>query len=399
MNCIKIGLVVIFAFAMTYKASLQETDTADLCVGHYYTEAEAQHVISRLKQTYKTKEAWGKRAEIIRQGILAGADLIPFPEKKPLNPIYSEARNYDGYSVQNVAIEGLPGVYVTGSLYSPVHRTGRVPGILSTHGHWPNSDDYGRFRADAQIRCAALAKMGAYVLAIDMVGYGEMAEWGWEHKHAQALKQQLWNSIRALDFLMSLKDVDPDRIAVTGASGGATQAFLLTAVDDRIKVAVPVVQVSAHFFGGCVCESGMPIHKSKAHQTNNVEIAALAAPRPMLLVSDGADWTKNTPRVEFPHIQYIYSLLGAESKVENVHLPEEGHGYELPKRKAVYPFLAKHLQLNLDAIADKNGEITEQEIVVEPYESMKVFSEKNPRPAHAVLTNNDVIWPVRQTHK
>ncbi|WP_372949554.1 alpha/beta hydrolase family protein [Mariniphaga sp.] len=386
---IVILLVVSIPFNLVFS---QNQNESNLCVGHYYTEEQAKEVIENLKLQYQTKDEWLQRAEIIRQGILKGADLVPFPEKTPLKPSYSATRKYEGYSVQNVAIESLPGVFVTGSLYFPEKPNGKIPGILNTHGHWAKPEDYGRFREDAQKRCTALAKMGAAVYSIDMVGYGEMSEWGWEHKHPLALKQQLWNSIRALDFLLSLENVDPERIAVTGASGGATQAFLLTAVDDRIKVTVPVVQVSAHFFGGCVCESGMPIHKSEHHQTNNVEIAALAAPRPMLMVSDGADWTKNTPEVEFPHIQYIYKLMGVENKVKNVHLPEEGHGYELPKRKAVYPFLAEHLKLNLKTITDKNGEITEEGIVIEPYEMLKVFSEANPRPHYAILKNDDLKW-------
>ncbi len=386
-------LIIFLTAIIPYKpVSSQNQTESNLCVGHYYTEEQAKEVIANLKAQYQTKEEWLQRADVIRQGILEGSGLVPFPEKLPLKPRYSDIRKYEGYSVQNVAIESLPGVFVTGSLYFPEKQKKKMPGILSTHGHWNEPSDYGRFREDAQIRCAALARMGAVVYSIDMVGYGEMAEWGWEHNHPLALKQQLWNNIRALDFLLSLENTDPERIAITGASGGATQAFLLTAIDNRIKVTVPVVQVSAHFFGGCVCESGMPIHKSEHHQTNNVEIAALAAPRPMLLVSNGADWTKNTPEVEFPHIQYIYRLMGVEGNVKNVHLPEEGHGYELPKRKAVYPFLAEHLKLNLKAVTDKTGEITEKGIVIEPYEQLKVFSEKNPRPDYAVLKNDGVNW-------
>ena len=364
----------------------------NLCVGHYYSEEEAKNVLAELKHQYNTKEEWKQRAELIRNGILKGADLVPFPKKTPLKPIYTKKRSYDGYTVQNVAIESLPGVFVTGSLYLPENTNVKMPGILSTHGHWSDPEEYGRFREDAQMRNAGLAKMGAAVFAYDMVGYGEMQELGWKHKHPLAFKQQLWNSIRALDFLLSIENVDPERIGITGASGGGTQAFMLAAVDERIKVSVPVVQVSAHFFGGCVCESGMPVHKSENHQTNNVEIAALAAPRPMLLVSDGDDWTKNTPNVEFPHIQYIYKLMDAEKNVENAHLPNDKHGYEFSKRKEVYPFLAKHLMLDLSAILNSDGRISEKEIVVEPMRKLKVFSNENPIPDYAVKSNDEVNW-------
>jgi len=386
---------IFFVFSLLLNSVLgvsAQNSKENLCVGHYYSEEEAKNVLADLKEQYTSKEDWQKRAELIKKGILEGADLMALPEKTPLKPIFTDERFYNGYSVRNVAIESLPGVFVTGSLYLPENKNKKMAGILSTHGHWSDPEEYGRFREDAQKRNAALAKMGAAVFAYDMVGYGEMGKAGWKHKHLLAFKQQLWNSIRALDFLLSLENVDPERIGITGASGGGTQAFMLTAVDDRIKVSVPVVQVSAHFFGGCVCESGMPVHKSELHQTNNVEIAALAAPRPMLLVSDGDDWTKNTPDVEFPHIKYIYGLMNAEQNVENVHLPNDKHGYEFSKRREVYSFMAKHLQLNLSAILNENGEITEKEITIEPVEKLKIFSEKNPLPNYAVKTNEEVKW-------
>jgi len=387
-----VAVLLLVFISVAFNARSQNENNANLCVGAYYTEAEGAANLEKLRKSYTTKEEWLKREEVIKQGILNGAGLVPFPEKTPLKPIFTSERKYDGYSVKNVAIESLPGVFVTGSLYLPQKRNKKMAGILSAHGHWSKPDDYGRYRADAQNRCSSFARMGAVVFSYDMVGYGEMKDVGWEHKHPLAFRQQLWNSIRALDFLLSLENIDPERIAITGASGGGTQTFMLTAIDDRIKVSVPVVMVSSHFFGGCVCESGMPVHKSDHHQTNNVEIAAIAAPRPMLLVSDGDDWTKNTPTVEFPHIQYIYNLMGAKNNVEYVHLPNDKHGYELSKRKAVYPFMAKHLRLNLKAIQDKKGEITEAGITIENYDQMKVFSASNPLPQYAVLKNDDVKW-------
>lgn len=362
-----------------------------LCVGNHWTEAEGKAFLEQKRQSYTTAEAWEKRAKQIRAQILKGAGLEKFPKKCPLNPIIGEKRVFEGYQVQNIAFESLPGVYVTGSLYTPTDAKGSLPGILSPHGHWTEPGDVGRYRTDSQKRFAEMARMGAMVFGYDMVGFGQLGEFGWKHEHPEVLKLQLWNSIRALDFLLSM-GADPKRIACTGESGGGTQTFLLAAVDDRVAVSIPVVQVSAHFFGGCICESGMPIHKAGNFQTNNVEIAALAAPRPLLLISDGDDWTKNTPNVEYPHIKYIYGLLGKAELVENAHFPSEKHGYDYSKRAAVYPFLAKYLGLDLSKAMNPDGSLKEEGIVIEAQKTLYPFDEKHPFPAKGIRNNDDVVW-------
>lgn len=364
-----------------------------LCQGHYQTEEEAKNQLREFARNYGRLEEWQQRAKCIREGILKGAELFPLPIKHPLNAVVHSQRSYAGYSVENVYFESLPGVFVTGGLYRPDSTNEAFAGILCPHGHARKTAPYshGRYHPDMQKRCATLARMGAMVFSYEMVGYGELGDIGWEHKYPDVLKLQLWNSIRAVDFLLSLK-ADPDRMAITGASGGGTQSFLLTAVDDRITVSVPVVQVSAHFFGGCLCESGMPIHKSASHETNNVEIAAVAAPRPQLIISDGADWTKNTPDVEFPYIQNVYRLYGAEDKVENLHLPDEGHDYGYSKRSGAYFFLAKHLGLALDRVKKSDGSVDESGIVIEEADALKAFTAEYALPTYAIKTNGDVKW-------
>jgi len=375
-------LLLVSAITLSGRVFAQQTE---LCQGAYFTEAQGKAFLE--SHVPATKKEWEARAQKIRAQIKIGMGLETLPPKPKSEPIIHTRRLMDGYTIENVAFESLPGIYVTGNLYRPVKKQKSYAGILCPHGHGENPN--GRFREQTQKRCATLARMGAVVFVLDMAGQGDSKQT--EHKFAKALKLQTINAIRGIDFLLSIPGVDPQRIAVTGESGGGTQTFLVAALDDRVKVTAPTVMVSAHFFGGCVCESGMPIHKNGDYQTNNVEIAALTAPRPMLLTSDGDDWTKNTPLVEFPFIRNIYGLYGKQNLVENVHLPDEKHDYGPSKRKAMYVFMAKYLKLDIKAVSDEQGKIDESASKVLDQKDLAVFNAEHPRPSNAIMGDEAVM--------
>jgi hypothetical protein len=355
---------------------------------HQRPVEEGRKHLERLLASYPTQAAWDLRKAELRNCFLQQLGLTPMPKKTPLNPIYTEKRKFEGYTVENVGLEVLPGVYLCGSLYRPDKGKGPFAAILCPHGHFnsPDLNQYGRYRPDHQYRCAMLARMGAVVFSYEMFAYGEslLQVRKEDHKTGLALTMQTLNSIRIVDFLTSLPYVDPKRIGVTGESGGGTQTFLLTALDDRVTVSVPVVMVSSWFFGGCACESGLPIHSCTDLGTNNAEIAAMASPRPMLVISDGSDWTQHVPTVEFPYLQKVYSLYGKQENVENVHLATEGHDYGVSKRMAMYDFMAKRLGLNLNAVKDKSGNVDESKVTIEKYEALLVFGKEGKLPATAV---------------
>jgi dienelactone hydrolase len=348
--------------------------------------------LDRIAGQYHDKTSWENRKAELRPELYKALQLSPLPAKPNSTPIITPKRIFDGYSVENIAIEILPGLYINGSLYKPLKIKGKIPVVLSPDGHW----DKQRYRADCQIRCATLARMGAMAFSYDLFAWGESllqfkAE---DHRRSLAETVQTLGAIRILDYMLSLKETDPARVGISGGSGGGSHTVLMAAMDDRIKLSAPVVSVSSYFYGGCPCESGMAIHQCSGG-TDNVELAAMAAPNPQLLISDGKDWTANMPEHDFPYLQKMYGYYGKTNLVENVHLPNEGHDFGVSKRMALYPFIAKNFHLDLNSIKDKSGKIDESKVTIEKEPAMYVFGdhgEKLPKDAIHGFENLEKIF-------
>lgn len=334
-----------------------------------------------------TKEAWTEKAEALRQQIRVANGLIPSHESTPINAqIFGKIERED-YTVEKVHFEPFPGFFTTGNLYRPNGKTGPFSGIVSPHGHWGRGRLEDIERGSIPGRCINFAKQGYVIFAYDMIGYNDSGK-QIEHRYGSA-KEALWglsamglqlqNGISAIDFLQSLPDVDKERIGCTGASGGGSQTFILTAVDERVKVSAPVNMISATMQGGCICENAPNLRL----EGSNLEIGALMAPRPLLLVSCTGDWTSNTPTVEYPAIRSIYEHFDAEDKIHQVQVDAE-HNYNKESREAVYAWFAKWFLNDEDASKYK-----ETPYEVEPDEDLLVFSDRD-IPEHA-LKQDDIL--------
>jgi dienelactone hydrolase len=360
-----------------------------------------------------SKEAWRARADALRRQVRVALGLWPWPTRTPLNAVVHGAVTREGYTVERVFFESVPGHFVTGSLYRPTGRSGRLPAVLSPHGHWPGGRfqdvDEAERRAQLasgaerfdngarhllQARAVQLARMGTVVFLFDMVGYADSQQIPYAIAHSprgrtragsdqglffsigaelqlnSILGLQIWNAVRALDFLTALPDVDPGRLAVTGASGGGTQTFLLGAIDDRPSVLFPAVMVSARMQGGCTCENADYLRIG----TGNVELAALFAPKPLGMTA-ADDWTKTMPTDGFPELQAHYTLFGARDKVQLFPFLQFDHNYNHVSRTAMYGWLNRHLGLGFDE------PVLERDFVPLTKDEATVWDSGHPAPA------------------
>lgn len=353
-----------------------------------------------------SKEEWERRRKELREQVLVALGLWPMPEKTPLKAVIHGKIDRDDYTIEKVFFASYPGHYVSGNLYRPKASGGRQqpeprhPAVLSPHGHWPNGRFFERNEKDAQkeidigaektmegaryplqARCAQLARMGCVVFHYDMVGNADSQQIGHTKGFLDAEAElrlqsfmglQTWNSIRALDFLSSLPDVDPKRIGVTGASGGGTQTFILCAIDARPAAAFPAVMVSTAMQGGCICENCSYLRQD----TGNVELAALFAPKP-LGMSGANDWTKEIETKGLPELKALYKLYGAEDMVMAKCFPQFDHNYNQVSREVMYNWFNKHLKL------DQPEPVVEKPFVPVPPKELSVYDEQHPRPKDA----------------
>lgn len=359
---------------------------------------------------------WKQRKEEIRTRILLAAGLYPMPTKTPLNAVVHGRIERDDYTIDRVFFESFPGHFVTGNLYLPKTKPkdGKMPGILCPHGHWPN----GRFmdngadtpvtnqelaigaerwengaRSPLQARLVQLARMGCAVFFYDMLGYADSIQIA-EHRSGKRedldgqepgtyglysaaadlrlqsnFGLQTWNSVRALDFLLSVKGVDPARMSCTGASGGGTQTMVLGAIDDRLTTAFPCVMVSTAMQGGCTCENACFLRIGQG----NIDIAAAFAPKPMGMTS-ADDWTIDLERKGFPDLQAVWKQLGKPDNVEahfNTHFK---HNYNHVSRTQMYGFMNKHFKLGF------KEPVLERDFVFSTPEDLTVWTAEHPKP-------------------
>ncbi len=360
---------------------------------------------------------WNARKDYVRRQILVAEGLWPMPTKTPLNAVIHGKVDCGEYTVEKVYFESAPGFFVTGSLYRPKNIKGRVPAVMFAHGHREDArffqkpdamirqeiaDGLERFeragRSNYQSMSRQFALMGCIVWQWDMLSDSDSKQfsaavvhrfakqrpemnttenWGFYSPQAESHLQsimglQTLNAVRGLDFLLSLPDVDPERVAITGGSGGGTQTMLLAAIDDRIKLSFPVVMVSTAMQGGCTCESSSLLRVN----TGNVEFSALAAPRPQGMNAAG-DWTKEMATKGFPDLQKLYALYGKKDHVFLLRGENYPHGYNVVTRSAAYTFVNKHFKLG------QTAPVIETDFELLPREKLAVWDEQHPAPKAA----------------
>ncbi len=358
---------------------------------------------------------WTVQSARIRHDLKVAVGLFPEPVRHPLNSVIHGRIDGGDFTAEKVYFETRPGYLLTGTLYRPKNITGKIPGVLCPHGHWNEARFYDCGEAKAaqlikqgaekhiesarnhiQSRCVGLARLGCTVLQYDMIGYCDNDQISYElahrfskqrpemtseknwglyspqaESHLQSIMMlQTWNSIRAIDFLQSLPEVDPGRIAVTGASGGGTQTFALSALDPRVTVSMPAVMVGTAMQGGCTCENASLMRIKEG----NVAFAALFAPRPLGLTTAN-DWTREMATKGFPEIRKTYQMLGAPGMATLHDRTEFDHNYNLPSRQAMYRWFNTHLGLDKPEPDNErpHRRLTEKDL--------SVFDKNHPKPA------------------
>lgn len=324
-------------------------------------EAQAKYNIEKLKPFIKNLSTWNNRSDFLTRQLIKQLDFDTKYKVSDGALLISKSNDFKEYSVANVVVTEKSEFLASGNLYYP-SKPSKYPLIMSPHDH----SDQGRFDKAVQIRCAALAKLGAIVFTWDMIGWGES---GGDHETENVKSLQLKIASKILSIFLNSEYINESKIGYTGSSGGAALGMNLLAMDNRFHAAALVSMISSLSVGNCHCEIAGFHYQTSNYQTNNIELTGLIAPRPLLLVSNGRDWTRAFPKLDLPFLNSIYALYGATKVLMNSHFALEGHDFGPSKRAAVYEFFSQ--QFNLPS---KNSE------ELEKFVSIKLRKDLEARP-------------------
>ncbi|MBE0534656.1 MAG: prolyl oligopeptidase family serine peptidase [Phycisphaerae bacterium] len=306
-----------------------------------YFRAETARLEEACMAEIETLDDWKARRGVLREQMFEMLGLDPMPEKTPLWPVVTGTLDHDEFTVENLYFQSMPHLYVTANLYVPKGLTAAAPTILYVCGHGPQKIggvSYGN-KASYQHHGAWFARNGYVCLVIDTVQMGEIegihhgtyryGMWWWNSRGYTSAGAEAWNCIRALDYLETRKEVDKDRIGVTGRSGGGAYSWWIGALDERIKAAVPVAGITDlqnHVVDGCVEGHCDCMYMVNTYGWDYPLVAALMAPRPLLIANSDKDSIFPLEGVVRLHekVRHVYRLYGAGDKL-GLYITEGPH--------------------------------------------------------------------------
>ncbi len=340
--------------------------------------------------------AWQRSLAARRAQWLEMLGLLPLPQRAPLKAVVTGCLKRPGYVIEKIHFQSLAGAYVPGNLYRPEKIGGRLPAVLYLCGH-----AIGKASPTYQAHPRWFAQHGYVALILDPIQLGEaqgvhhgthrLGRWDWISRGYTPAGMEVWNAMRALDYLVARRDVDPGRLGVTGNSGGGAMSWFLGAADERVKCVAPSCQTGSieqliadrATDGHCDCAFWI-----NYHQWCTPDLGALIAPRPLLIASCTEDmlWRPYAFRDVYLRIKHQYARLGAADKVA---LAEDvaPHGYTPKQRRAIFEWFNRHLQDDPRPVAE---DVTDR---VESERILRVFNGQPPR--HDNMRRADELLPFR----
>jgi dienelactone hydrolase len=340
-----------------------EDKAGDVMIDKYLAQ-EAAKLGERFLDGARTLDEWQAKRPRLKQEYLDMLGLWPLPEKTPLHATVTGTLERDDFVVEKLHFQSRPGLYVTGNLYRPKNMKGKLPTVLYVCGHSGRGRDGNK--TAFQDHGMWFATHGYVCLVIDTLQLGEIpgihhgtyseGRWWWQARGYTPAGVECWNGIRAIDYLVSRPDVDPDRLAVTGISGGGAATFWIAAADERVRCAVPVSGMSdlesyvTHkvINGHCDC-----MFLINTYQWEWTTIAALIAPRPLLFCNSDKDsiFPMDGNERIIARLRKLYGMYGKPDLV-NDHVSHGGHDYRPDLRIAVFQWINKHLKNDSGAVED-----------------------------------------------